>query len=368
MDMKFEKVMNQKSLPSRREVFKELTPYATPDTAIGVRLFVIDFGLVFIGIFGVIFAPWFVLKVILSIIAGIKLTSLLTLGHDAAHNTLTANRKLNRILALACFIPCIHNVRLWVWDHHLMHHPETNGEHYDSYVPFTKAEFDALPKSRQLLERVIRSPNFVGFGIHYLFGRMANVRIWPTSKVPARVRRSAWWHFAGLMAYAGGLVLLLANAPRFAPVTLSEALVLGGALPIFLFACLTGGSLYLMHTNTRIKWHRGVTARSGAYRPELEATHLTLPAFVSSAVHHVYAHSVHHAHAGIPCYRLLEAQLRFDDLMGPASICEPLSLRRTLRTMALCKLYDYDTHTWLDFNGNPTVKVDRAAPVVVLSR
>jgi hypothetical protein len=55
--------MNQKSLPSRREVFKELTPYATPNTAIGVRLFVIDFGLVFIGIFGVIFAPWFVLKV-----------------------------------------------------------------------------------------------------------------------------------------------------------------------------------------------------------------------------------------------------------------------------------------------------------------
>jgi acyl-lipid omega-6 desaturase (Delta-12 desaturase) len=349
--------MDPKRLPSRRELLEALSPYARPSTPKGLAIFLSDYVQLLVGMLVVFFAPWLGVKVLASLVVGSKLANLITLGHDAAHNTLTASRRLNRVIALACFIPCLHNYRLWVWDHHQIHHPETNSEHYDSYTPFTKEEFDALPLWRQLFERVIRAPNFVGFGVHYMFDRMIKVRIWPSARVPSRYNRSAWRHFGAIVAYVVALSVTLTCAPLYAPVTLGQAWVLGGVLPLFMFACLTGGSLYLMHTHPRIRWHRDESARDGAYRTELEATNLTLPAPISMAAHHVFSHSVHHAHAGIPCYHIPAAQRRFDELMGTNAVVEPLSLRGTINTLNSCKLYDFETHTWLDFRGRPTTNV-----------
>jgi omega-6 fatty acid desaturase (delta-12 desaturase) len=172
--------------------------------------------------------------------------------------------------------------------------------------------------------------------------------------VPLRHRASAWRHFAVLVIFHAFFIAVLLAAPAFAPVSAAQALMLGYVLPMFLFACLTGGSLYLMHTHPAVPWFKGELDRRGAGAAELCSTHLSLPKPVSRFVHNVFAHSAHHAHPGVPSYRLLEAQAALDALLGEQAVSEPMRLSRVLHTLAACKLYDFDKHQWLDFTGAPT--------------
>jgi omega-6 fatty acid desaturase (delta-12 desaturase) len=341
-------------IASRAEIYGELAPFAKPENATGLGLFFVDFVLYWGAIAMVLFAPSMNWKLVGSILAAIKLTAFLTLGHDAAHRTLVKDRKLNKWLAYACLVPCIHNYRLWIWDHHEIHHARTNGEHFDSYIPYSKEEFDRLPKRKQIFERVIRAPNVVGFGIHYLFQRMPRVRIYPTKAVPVRHQKGAWLDFGLLVAYHTLFLVMLSSAPRFAAITAMSAIVLGFALPLFIFATVTGASLYLMHTHRAIPWFKEAHHRKGDLAATYCATNLTLPGAVSKLVHHVFAHSVHHAHPGIPCYLVPQAQERLNELLGEHAVSEPMSLRRAIETLRACKLYDFEKHQWLDFDGRPT--------------
>ena len=85
--------------------------------------------------------------------------SLFVIGHDAAHNSLTPVGWLNRLLGRLVFLPAWHPYTSWTHSHNTMHHGWTmfKGRHPD-FPPFTKAEYDALPFWRRMLERVYRSP------------------------------------------------------------------------------------------------------------------------------------------------------------------------------------------------------------------
>ena len=339
---------------SHAEIVRSLAPFAKPDNARGLRLYLVEFVLYWSAIALVLFAPSMAWKAAGSLVAGLKLTAFLTLGHDAAHRTLVRSRTLNKWLAYACFVPCMHNLRLWIWDHHEVHHPATNADHFDSYTPYSKSAFDRLPWRKQLFERIIRAPNGIGFGLHYLFQRMPRVRIYPSSAVPARHRKAAWADFAVLLTYQAAFAALLLAAPRFAPVSAATAIWLGLVLPVFVFASVTGGALYLMHTHPAIPWFEGGQGRAGGAAVQYCATDLSMPAAVSKLVHHVFSHSVHHAHPGVPCYLVPQAQRRLNELLGARAVSEPLSWRRVVATLKTCKLYDFERHQWLDFQGRPT--------------
>jgi omega-6 fatty acid desaturase (delta-12 desaturase) len=334
-------------------ILKELAPFARPHTGHGLALFFLEYLLYWGSIALVLFAPmpW---KVAGAIFAGIKLTAFVTLGHDAAHRTLVEGKMLNKVLACALLLPCVHNFRLWIWDHHEIHHPMTNGEHFDSFTPYSKAEFDLLPRRKQLFERIIRAPNVIGFGLHYLFQRMPRVRIWPTAAVPARHHASAWRHTGALAVYHAAFLGLLTAAPSFAPVTVAQALVLGFVVPLCVFATITGASLYVMHTHRSVPWFKGELDRRGDAAVEYCSTDMTLPAPLSKLVHHVFSHSVHHAHPGVPCYHVPAAQRRLNELLGERAVSHPLSFGHLFATMRACKLYDFEKHQWLDFDGKPT--------------
>jgi omega-6 fatty acid desaturase (delta-12 desaturase) len=109
-----------------------------------------------------------------------------------------------------------------------------------------------------------------------------------------------------------------------------------------------------MHNNRRLPWFNVEQERKGDYAPELCAMHMTLPDPLHKFIHNVFAHSAHHAHAGIPAYHLLDAQKHLDKLLGARGLVEPMTVSGALATMKACKLYDYDKHQWLDFDGNPT--------------
>lgn len=343
---------------TKERILNELTPFARRSNLIGLSWFLQDYVVYWAAIGLVLFAPWITVKVVASIVAGVRLAAFYTLAHDAAHNTLVANRRLNYVLAMLLSVPALQNHRLWLIDHHQQHHPKTNGPQHDFYQPFSKQQFDRLSPLRQHYERFIRAPNGIGFAINFFFPWVLGTRVMPDGATPAKSRRSAWAYFTVLMlyqaAFAAALITVAHLAPPSARLGTASALLLGVALPLFVYALVTGASLYVMHTHRRIPWFAADMPRIGDHAQELCATHMTVPPILARLTFNVFAHSAHHAHPGIPVYHLMRAQRHLDGLLGNRGVVEKLSLSGTIATMRACKLYDFDKHQWLDFDGKPT--------------
>src|SRR5213079_2000288 len=131
---------------------------------------------------------------------------------------------------------------MWVYDHHVRHHPHTNGPIKDTYTPFTKAEYDAMPQWRQWLERLYRGPNVIGWSLYYLVERWWDMKLFPRDHMPELHRKAAWQHFWFMLAY-------------------------------------TGWGLYLQHTHPDATWLRGSNEENKAFyeRGELLAVHWVMP-------------------------------------------------------------------------------------------
>lgn len=346
---------------SHREIVTEMAAFARPDTRRGALLFAADFTLFWAAIAGVLWLPGLGWRLAASVAAGIKMANLATLAHDAAHNALTASRRLNWWIGVLSFMPCLYNYRLWVYDHHALHHPHTNGEHADSYQPLSKAAYDALSPMAKRWYRFTRSSNPFAFGIYYITQRWSRVKLMPGAFLPATHRRSAWRHFVFVAVYFASFACTLAAAPLYANASSATALLLGLALPFFVFQSLMGASLYVNHTHPAIPWFGSEAERRASAQPEWMAVHLRLPKWLAALIHHFFEHPAHHVYPAIPCYRLWDAQQKLNEMLGERAIVETFSLRRLAHIQRACKLYDYALHRWLDFDGRPTAPACQVA-------
>ncbi len=347
---------------SRADLQRALREFTTPSLFWGTALALADLAQYAGAIAGVLWLPWLGAKIACSIFAGLKIANLATLGHDAAHGSLTPSAALNRVLGIVVFVPGLTNWALWIYEHHKRHHPYTNGELVDTYTPLSKAEYDALPSWHRALERLHRNPLGLGFGLYYIVERWWEVKLLPRAGVPEKFRASAWRHFALLMAYLGAFLAVLAAAPLYSATGSATALLLGFAVPFYVWMELMSGSLYFQHTDPAIPWFKSETDRR---RIPVEALtlHLKFPLWFSRYMHHVYDHPVHHVQPAIPCYRLHEAQLVLNRL-SPDHVSRRFTLGLFWDTLRRCKLYDYHRHRWLDFDGKPTGEpiLRKAAP------
>jgi len=287
---------------SRGQLIRELSVFATPRNKSGALLLLRD-GALYWGLWAaVLFAPAIGWKILASVLLGIRLTSMYTLAHDASHRTLFASRRWNWIAALALGVPSVQNYRMWTHDHNHVHHPRTNGDHFDFYRPFSKAEYDALSPLQQLAERLCRAPNVFGLFVYWLV-RWIPTRVWPNVRTPQEQRGVSMAYAVPLLLFHGGMVAFLALvAPRIAPIDAGTAVLLGWLGPLMLHFWISSATLYLMHTHPNIPWFKGDIARSGDYAPELCSTVLTTPDWFSKMVNNVYCHAAkaHERAAGQP--------------------------------------------------------------------
>jgi omega-6 fatty acid desaturase (delta-12 desaturase) len=348
-------------LISQREALRQIAPYVRSSTAVGLAFFLYDFGLYWAGIAGVLLLPELWMKVLAATVAGFKLSALKTLGHDAAHGCLVRGKRLNWLLGVIVYAPCLYNYRMWVYDHHVGHHPHTNGPIKDTYTPFTKAEYDAMPAWRRWLERVYRGPAVIGWALYYLVERWWDMKLFPRGRMPAAHRKAAWPHFWFLLAYCALFFGALAAAPLYSTTGSLLAIVLGAIYPFVVFMAVTGWGLYLQHTHPDIAWLRGTDEDNKVFydRGELLAVHWKMPGWFGRLTHDVMDHPVHHLHPRIPCYRLKAAQAKLNELLGEHAVVQKFTLRSFLDTLRRCKLYDFDNHRWLDFDGRPTTGTAR---------
>jgi acyl-lipid omega-6 desaturase (Delta-12 desaturase) len=344
-------------IPSRRELIRAVHVYAKADTPRGVALFLMDLTLYAAAIAGVLFLPALWAKVGGSIFAGMALGRIFSLAHNAAHENIVEGQRLNRFMAIVLFTPIFYNYRLWVYEHHTLHHPFPNDRKSDAYTPFSKQEFDALPAWRRALERFYRAPTVLGWGLYYIVERHFSTKIYPPAYVPPRLRPAAWWNTALLAVYATMLLTLLIAAPHYAVnLTSLGALLLGFALPFLVFEVHDGFALYVQHTDPRIPWFKNDVDRNAEGRTELLSAHLEVPRLMGWFYHDAFAHPVHHLHPKIPCYRAYEAQRLLDAQLGPAAVVSKLGISWLLDTTRRCKLYDWDKHQWLAFDGTATTE------------
>ena len=348
------------TLPTAKQVRQTLSAYAVSSTAHGLTLFIIDLLLYLAALAVVLFAPWLAVKLLAAIVAGANIANLVTLGHDAAHNSLTRSRPLNKLIAFIAFTPALFNYRLWLYDHHQLHHHSTNENQPGSFTPLSKPAFDALPRWKQRLQRLYRSRSLWTLGLYYIVERWWQVNFVPRRDMPDSVQRSGWPHFAYLLVYCVGFIALLAAAPLYSDTSALTAILLGFVVPFYVFQSLFSFTVYIQHTHPRAAWFNARPDRNTQGRQDLLAIQLRFPKWFTLLTHSIFDHPAHHVHPAIPSYRLSEAQAKLNAMVGPAVISERFSLAWFAQVRQRCKLYDYEQHRWLDFDGKPSSRVTLA--------
>ncbi len=335
--------------------------HARPNAAIGYGTFAFDvMGYVASVACVLLLSPLWA-KLLASVCAGVFLVNLGALAHEAAHKSIVRSRRGNKVMAIVCFTLTLFNYRLWVFEHHTVHHAETNEGWHNSWRPFSKTEFDRLPAWRRVLERMYRSSYGVGIAPYYLAERWWNEHLFPRAWVPERFVASAWRYFWSMIIYASLLVGLLLAAPRYSSTGSVTAILLGFALPFTIWMTTFSLSVYLQHTHPLVAWYRDST-KGTKWPSESLTVHVRLPYLFGLLTHFAMEHPVHHFNTSIPFYRLHAAQRELMEHAPDAIVSFPLSLRNVRAVMKACKLFDFERRCWTDFSGVPTGPALTAEP------
>jgi omega-6 fatty acid desaturase (delta-12 desaturase) len=145
-------------IPNRKIIRGFIEPFAVKSTARAILLLLLDIGIWFALIAGVVLIENLFIKIILGNIAGFWIGRLFILGHDACHQSFTPHRELNKVLGRIAFLPSLTPFSLWEVGHNVVHHGQTNLKGFDFvWAPASLEEFNAMPAWRKSLERLYRS-------------------------------------------------------------------------------------------------------------------------------------------------------------------------------------------------------------------
>lgn len=321
-----------------------------------IGLFVLDLVLLIATTYGALTLENIFLRFGCSLLSGWLIALMFVLGHDACHGSLTDSKRLNRILGTLAFLPSTHPFSLWALGHHRHHHAFTNlaGEQYD-YVwnPYSKEEFDQLPKHRQWLERFYR--HWSGHGFYYMYEIWWKKMFFPRPSETDGYRLSYVLDsllIGGFLACQVVGIVWLAESGYIEQPWWS-ALFFGLIFPNFIWwNWLMGFCVLLHHNHPDIRWYKDPEEWRRECNHVTNTCHIIFPGPLNKVFHNMMEHNAHHMSSGIPCYNLLKAQnhIEENDNVSVTHWDFPTHLRITRH----CQLYDYENHRWLNFNGEPS--------------
>lgn len=313
-------------------------------TTRGLLLLARDLLIYGVAVAGLLSTDHPLLLVPLWLLAGLAVSGLFVLGHDAAHDALFDSRRLNAAVARVSMLPSLHAVELWRFGHNRVHHGHTLREGVDFvWHPLRVDQYRELGTVGRLRHRVEWGP--LGAGAYYLR------EVWWNKMV--RFRPPARW--AGAARRDQGIVA------AFAAIALLAALALSGpgglwtwvkvvVVPFLLFCQAIGWVVYVHHISPEIRWWR--RRDWNRFRGQVEGTTVLWgPPGWDFFFHWIMVHLPHHVDMRIPCYRLPEAS-RAIAAAFPDDVDErPIRLRDYLRSTRACKLYDFEHGRWLPYPG-----------------
>ncbi len=342
----------------------------------GGTIFVVSAALYLLTFLGTFLLPLPWERLLALVIQPIVIGALFIIAHDACHGSLMHSGFLNRLIGRLCILPSWHPFTAWAHTHNSMHHGWTNfkGRHPD-FPPFSKAEYDRLPRWRQWLERCYRSP--LGVGPYYTIDFYFKHMLFPSAEHRSPHRR-AYQLDRLLVAVFFALQMWAAWAlAEYTPDRVVPAPVLallGVFVPWMLWIWFQGFVSFIQHTHPRIAWYDKEDEWSFYHVQLKSTTHIIFPWPIERILHNIMDHAAHHLDPTIPLYHLPQSQRKLEESCSEHAVVVYWTPMDYLRTCAACKLYDFERHCWLNFNGEPTtpvglsgdmsrVKEEAAAPV-----
>lgn len=321
-----------------------------------LTIFLTDFTAYVLCVIGALFAEHIILNLLFSLAAGWFILPIFVAGHDACHGAFTDSPKLNRLIGTIAFLPSLHPFFLWANDHHGSHHRYTNlaGKGYDhAWAPFSKEQFDKLPRHRQWLERFYRS-SYLFHG----FGYMANVW-WKKLFFPRPSELGGYKKGFMFDNVVLGLFLVFVIAGN---VYLSEsgiisqpwwsALLFSFIIPsIIIFNWAMGLCVFLHHNNPNVRWYNDYDEWFNDASQLENTVHAVFPGIANKLFHNMMEHCGHHINQRIPCYNLLKVQNYLEETKQDRVTVIHWSRKVHAEMLKSCQLYDYDNHKWLTFDG-----------------
>jgi omega-6 fatty acid desaturase (delta-12 desaturase) len=313
-------------------------------TLIGGGLFLLDALLYAVLISAVLLADSLIVCVIASVLLGCVIGNLLTLAHDALHDSLTNSRKLNRWIGTVCMLLAWHNQTLWRFDHNAEHHAFTNLKGHNSWSPASPDEFALWPWWRRWVYRVSRSG--LGFASYYLIHGWLHKNTLPLG-LSRRLANARTWRMGVVL-----IVFILGQLSALISIAGWKGLVLGAVVPHLVFCWFMGWAIWRQHTHPEIPWFETKTQWEAAGEPEEVSVRLDCSRVFHWASHWMMLHPAHHADSRIPCYRLGEAELILEQDSSLHILVADSGWRVFFKVLRTCQLYDFEHHAWVSFSGH----------------
>lgn len=332
--------------------------YTKPSTKQGTILFSVDFSIYLMAVSGTIFLDDISLKILCSIVAGLKIASLFAIAHDAAHDSFTSNKLLNKIIARISFLPVLHNYSLWLIAHNRSHHQAPNVKGLNSWSPLSLDEYSVLSSFRKTIERFYRHPS--GLWLNYLIERWLKHKFIPYKSIVGDHKAVYWLDVLLILSYVT-LFLCTINyaANSITNIGMFSLFMLSFVMPIVIGSYLISFTVYVQHTHESIAWFttKKLSDEAG-YDQEDLSMYMKFPAWYNIVSHNAMEHTVHHIDPRVPTYNLAKAQKIIIEHLGINLVTSSFSISNFIHTMEVCKLYDYEQNCWLDFDGNTTSQIN----------
>ncbi len=322
----------------------------------GIAIFAVHYLLYFGTLLGAVANIPFAMNIVFGVANGLFIALLFIIGHDGCHGSFVPQQGWNRWIARLAFVPCVHSTSLWRRTHNELHHYRTNLKGIDRvWAPMTKAEYDAASPFRRWIERVYRSP--LGPLVYY-YGEFWLYRM----LLPiAPETRANWKHHVAdsLFAIAGFALTMVAIGVLGAALAPARPVWLtyltGWIVPFAVWNYVMGLTIYLNHTHPSVPWFRDHESWSFHRGNILSTPRVKIPfEFLLPLYSDALAHTAHHADMSLPVYALSAAQSDLKHRFGEDIREYTLSFAEYRRICSACKLFDFDTMCWTDFDGNPT--------------
>ena len=282
------------------------------------------------------------------LLAGLAVAGLFVLGHDASHGALLPGRKSNRLVARLCMIPSAHVEAAWDLGHNRIHHGYTTRQGFDFvWHPLTTEEYRALGRIAKLRHRLEWS--WLGSGAYFFraiwWGKM--MRYQANEKRRGAIRRDKAFLFVGLgLATAASAALGWMRSGLGGAIWMPIELLV---VPFLLFTQIIGWTVYVHHIAPDLRWWP--RRQWNQFKGQMEATTiLRFPKAINYLwFHNIFVHIPHHVDARIPFHKLPEAARAITRAFPDTVKVGKFRVRDYLQTARSCKLYDFETGTWLPY-------------------
>ena len=308
-------------------------------TARGLGILLRDVVLYVGALVGLVLFDGVVVTIVLWLVAGLAVSALFVVGHDAAHGALFDSSRLNAVVARVAMLPSFHATELWIFGHNRVHHGHTLRQGMDFvWHPLTTAEYQSMGRLARLRHRVECGP--FGAGAYYLREVWWNkmVRFTPPVRSRRVMRRDQLFVVAFIV---GTLLVALATGGIGGLWTWVKLIV----VPFLLFCQVIGWVVHVHHISPEIRWWP--RREWNRFRGQVEGTTVLWgPPGWDLFFHWIMVHLPHHVDMRIPCYRLPEAALAIAEEYPEEVTQRRVSMRDYWRSARACKLHDFDTGTW----------------------